>query len=170
MMMEQKTDEKVELKNESGIPGIVLYPGTRSNPNREFLESLMERIDNNFGYCPSRMNVSTKNMEDYKCPCLPYRTQGKCKCSRFIKLKTKQMRSFLNDSVEIESSLELREWNLTGMIGMKGIVTEEDIDPKTKNKWVNVRLIGEKFEGEFDWYVPISALKIIPRNKISDKQ
>lgn len=50
------------------------------NPDKDFLNKILEAIKENDGYCPC---VLKKN-EDTLCPCKEFRTNKKCHCRLYV--------------------------------------------------------------------------------------
>ena len=55
--------------------------GYRLNPNREFVNRIIEGVQRKDGHCPCRKDVS----EETLCPCDEFITTGICRCGLFIK-------------------------------------------------------------------------------------
>ena len=53
------------------------------NPNKEFVEKIKQRIKDNDGYCPCRVEKTIDN----KCPCLDFRDTGNCICGLYVNQK-----------------------------------------------------------------------------------
>nr|DAL08541.1 MAG TPA_asm: ferredoxin-thioredoxin reductase [Caudoviricetes sp.] len=57
-----------------------------TNPDKEFLEEIIEKVNDNDGYCPCAL----QKIPDTKCMCKEFRDQiskqelGECHCGRYI--------------------------------------------------------------------------------------
>ena len=57
--------------------------GYRLNPNKEFVNRIIEGIHRKDGHCPCRKEVSDETL----CPCDEFIKEGKCRCGLFIKVE-----------------------------------------------------------------------------------
>ena len=57
--------------------------GYRLNPDKEYVEKIMEGIRRKDGHCPCRVKVDETTL----CPCDEFVGEGICKCNLFVKEK-----------------------------------------------------------------------------------
>ena len=55
--------------------------GYRLNPDKEYVEKIMEGIRRKDGHCPCRVKVDETTL----CPCDEFVGEGICKCNLFVK-------------------------------------------------------------------------------------
>lgn len=55
--------------------------GYRLNPDKEYVEKIMEGIRRKDGHCPCRVKVDETTL----CPCDEFVGEGVCKCNLFVK-------------------------------------------------------------------------------------
>ena len=59
-----------------------IFPGTKVNPNKEVEELIRNGVSKLEGHCPCIPRHL--HSEETICPCLPYRSEGKCKCKLYV--------------------------------------------------------------------------------------
>ena len=57
------------------------------NPNEEFRRSVVRKIKDNNGYCPSKF----ERTPDTKCHCKEFRETGECICGLFVKVPCREI-------------------------------------------------------------------------------
>jgi len=67
----------------------------------------------------------------------------------------------VGEKVNIIKSYELSDWHLTDLINRQGIIVETKMDNHTDNRGYWVRLLGSKFMGQQDWFIPYTSIKFI---------
>ena len=55
--------------------------GYHFNPDREYVEKILEGIRRKEGHCPCRVNMDETTL----CPCDEFVQEGICKCNLFVK-------------------------------------------------------------------------------------
>lgn len=55
--------------------------GYRLNPDKEYVEKIMEGIRRKDGHCPCRVKIDETTL----CPCDEFVGEGVCKCNLFVK-------------------------------------------------------------------------------------
>ena len=60
---------------------MMLYEGTKLNPDTAMVKAIKKDIKRRNGYCP---NKEEKNQYT-KCPCRDYRETGNCECGLYVK-------------------------------------------------------------------------------------
>lgn len=144
-----------------------IYPATVINPSNKHVQKIVRKLENNDGYCPSVEGASTLRATIHMCPCLNYRETGNCKCGLYIPeeeakqiIEKNKPKSMINKEVIIESSQALSEMKLDALVGASGIVVEELIESSRKNKGCFIRFIGFEYEGENEWFIPLTSIKL----------
>lgn len=59
-----------------------LFPGTMLNPDADLVQTIRDGVEHCHGNCPCIPKYL--HTPDTLCPCLPYRTDGTCKCKLFV--------------------------------------------------------------------------------------
>ncbi len=57
--------------------------GYKLNPNKEFVNRIIEGVHRKDGHCPCRKEISEATL----CPCDDFIKNGNCKCGLFIKIE-----------------------------------------------------------------------------------
>ncbi|MGL5691103.1 MAG: hypothetical protein ACRDD8_09805 [Bacteroidales bacterium] len=69
------------------------------------------------------------------------------------------MNSHVNAKIKIVRSTELLDCKLLDLVGRTGVITEQLTSVNRKNKGYIVKLLGGKYKGELEWFIPKSAVK-----------
>lgn len=56
--------------------------GFRINPDRKYVNVIMEGLEKKNGHCPCRVNVDDTTL----CPCDEFINDGICKCKLYVKI------------------------------------------------------------------------------------
>lgn len=56
--------------------------GYRLNPDKDYVEKIIEGLERKDGHCPCRVNKDETTL----CPCDEFIEQGICKCNLFVKI------------------------------------------------------------------------------------
>ncbi len=65
--------------------------GFRINPDRGYVNTIIEGLERKKGHCPCRLNIDDSTL----CPCDEFIKEGICKCKLYVKIDTE---SDLKDS------------------------------------------------------------------------
>lgn len=57
--------------------------GFRMNPDRKYVDKIIDGIIKKDGHCPCRVNVDDTTL----CPCDEFVKTGKCRCRLFLKIE-----------------------------------------------------------------------------------